>query len=164
MWVQAVRYDLFSSAVFLPYFSMLILSPPLLGLGSKSTSLRPGVCLCGPKQYDTIWLELNLISGLFAFFWLIVWEDAINLWVVPCGRQVMLTQGRTPNPKCKLNISSLLTLPHVLGCLICTGNSVSIVLLLWMMGGWDRWGVGWFKSGCGWADRGQVLSNSFCFS
>ena len=39
------------------------------------------------------------------------------------------------------NIWSFLTLPHLLDCLICTRNSVSIVLLLWMMGGWDRWGV-----------------------
>ena len=43
--------------------------------------------------------------------------------------------------KCKLNISSFLTLPHLSDCLICTRNSVSIILLLWMMGGWDRWGV-----------------------
>ena len=47
----------------------------------------------------------------------------------------------TPDTKCKLNISSFLTLPHFLDCLICTRNSVSIILLLWMMGGWDRWGV-----------------------
>ena len=39
------------------------------------------------------------------------------------------------------NVWSFLTLPHLLDCLICTRNSVSIVLLLWMMGGWDRWGV-----------------------
>ena len=142
---------------------MLILSPPLLGLGSKSTSLRLGVCLCGPKQYDTICLELNLISGLFAFFWLIVWEDAINLWVVPCGRQVMLTQGCTPNPKFKLNISSLLTLPHVLDCLICTGNSVSIVLLLWMMGGWDRWGVVDSNQGVGGGTGGRYYLIVFVF-
>ena len=50
----------------------------------------------------------------------------------------MLTQGPTPHPKCKLNIASFLTLPHLLDCLICTRNSVSIVLLLRMMGGWDR--------------------------
>ena len=42
----------------------------------------------------------------------------------------MLTQGPAPDPKCKLNISSFLTLPHLLDCLICTRNSVSIVLLL----------------------------------
>ena len=39
-------------------------------------------------------------------------------------------QGPTPDPKCKLNISSFFTFPHLLDCLICTTNSVSIVLLL----------------------------------
>ena len=53
----------------------------------------------------------------------------------------MLTQMPAPDPKCKLNISSFLTLPHLLDFLICTRNSVSIVLLLSMMGEWDRWGV-----------------------
>ena len=55
------------------------------------------------------------------------------------------------DPKCKLNISSFLTLPHLLDCLICTRNSVSIILLLWMLGGWDRcggWGVVDSLSGC----------------
>ena len=42
----------------------------------------------------------------------------------------MLTQGPAPDPKCKLNISSFLTLTHLLDCLICTRYSVSIVLLL----------------------------------
>ena len=53
----------------------------------------------------------------------------------------MLTQGPAPDPKCKLNISSFLTLPHLLDCPICTRNSVSIVMLLSIIGGWDRWGV-----------------------
>ena len=35
----------------------------------------------------------------------------------------MLTQGPTPDPKCKLSISTFLTLPHLLDCLICTRNS-----------------------------------------
>ena len=52
----------------------------------------------------------------------------------------MLTQGPTPDPKCKLNISSFLTLAHLSNCLICTTNSVSIVFLLEMAGEWDRWG------------------------
>ena len=43
---------------------------------------------------------------------------------------VVLTQGHAPDPKCKLNISSFLTLPHLLDCLICTRNSVPIVFLL----------------------------------
>ena len=46
----------------------------------------------------------------------------------------MLTQGPTPDSKCKLNISSFFTLPHLLDCLICTRNFMSIVLLLQMEG------------------------------
>ena len=53
----------------------------------------------------------------------------------------MQNQGPTSDYKCKLNISSFLTLPHLLDCLICTRNAMSIVLLLQKMGGWDRWGV-----------------------
>ena len=85
------------------------------------------------------------------------------MWLVSCRRQGMLTQGPAPDLKCKLNISSFLTLPNLLDCLICTRNCVSIVLLLWMVWGWDRQGDG------GWlihielqvADRGWVLSHSF---
>ena len=88
MWVQAVGYDLFSSAVFLPYLSMLILWLPLLGLGAKSTSLSPGLRVRRPRQYDTICWGLNLISEFFAFFWLIVWADGINKcdWWLAGGR------------------------------------------------------------------------------
>ena len=39
-----------------------------LRVGSKSTSLSPGFCVCRPRQYDTICWELNLISGFLAFF------------------------------------------------------------------------------------------------
>ena len=78
MWVQAVRYNLFSSGVFFPSYSSLILSLLLLGLSSKSTSLSPGFCVCKPRQYETICWELNLISRFFAFFWLIVWADGIT--------------------------------------------------------------------------------------
>ena len=52
----------------------------------------------------------------------------------------MLTQGPTPDPKCKLNISSFLILPHLSDCLICTTNSMDIVLLLQIVEAWDRWG------------------------
>ena len=39
---------------------------------------------------------------------------------------------------------------------------MSIVLLLQMKGGWDRWG--WlFMLGCAWGDRGRLSSYSFCF-
>ena len=67
MLVQAVRYNLFSSEVFLPSFTMFILSLPLLELGSKSTFLSPGFYLGRPRQYDRICWELNLISWFFAF-------------------------------------------------------------------------------------------------
>ena len=80
MWVQAVWYNLLSSGVFLTYFSMLILSLSLLGLGSKSTSLSSGFCVRRARQYNSICWELNLVSGFFAFFWLIVWADGINKW------------------------------------------------------------------------------------
>ena len=53
----------------------------------------------------------------------------------------MLTQVPAPDPKCKLNISSFLTLPHFSDCFISTRNSVSIIFLLRMIGGWDRWGM-----------------------
>ena len=59
---------------------MLILSLPLLGLGSKSTSLSPGFCVRRPRQYDMICWKLNLISGVFVFsgylFW---WMESINV-------------------------------------------------------------------------------------
>ena len=53
----------------------------------------------------------------------------------------MLTQGPAPDRKCKLNISSTLTLPPLSDCLICARNSMSILLLLQMLG--DGMGGGW---------------------
>ena len=81
MWVQAF-------AVFLPYFSMLNLSLPFLGLSSKCTSLSPQFSVCRPSQYDTICWELNPISRFFVFFWFIVWADGINKcgWCLAGGR------------------------------------------------------------------------------
>ena len=52
-----------------------------------------------------------------------------------------LTQGPAPDPKCKLIISSFLTLPHLLDGLNFTRNAMSIVLSLQILGGWNRWGV-----------------------
>ena len=61
---------------------------PILGLGSTSTSLRPGFCVRRRRQYNTICWELNLISGPFIFFWLIVWADEIDKcgWCLPGGK------------------------------------------------------------------------------
>ena len=96
---------------------------------SKFTSLSPGFYVCRPRHYNLICWELNLKSGSFAFFWLIKWMDGIHKcdW---CHAGWMLTQELTPDPTCKLNISSFLALPHLLDSLICTRNSTSIVLLL----------------------------------
>ena len=70
----------------------------------------------------------------------------------------MLTQGPAPDPKCKLNISSFLTLPHLLDYLICSRTSLSIVLLLGMMGGWYRWGmVHSYQGVCGGTGSGYYL-------
>ena len=41
------------------------------------------------------------------------------MWLVP-----------EPDPKCELNFSSFLTLPHLSDCPICNRNSLSIILLL----------------------------------
>ena len=54
----------------------------------------------------------------------------------------MPTQGHTPGLKCKLIISSFLILRHLLDCLICTRNTISLVFLLQMMGGCDRYSMG----------------------
>ena len=53
----------------------------------------------------------------------------------------MLSQELAPNPKGKLNISSVITAPHLLDILISTMDSVSILLLLLMVGEWNRWAV-----------------------
>ena len=50
------------------------------------------------------------------------------------------TEGSPPDHKCKLNISSFLTLPHTLHCLICTKN-IMITVLLQMMGEWEGCGM-----------------------
>ena len=74
--------------VFLICFSMLILSLLLLWLGFKSIYLSPGFCAHRPRQYDRICWELDLISGFFAFSWLILWVDGINKygWCLARGR------------------------------------------------------------------------------
>ena len=53
----------------------------------------------------------------------------------------MLSKGLAPDPKCELNITSFLTLPHPLHCLICVKDIMVIVLLLQVMAGWEVWRV-----------------------
>ena len=67
----------------------------------------------------------------------------------------MLTQGLAPDPKCELNITSFLTLPHPLHCPISAKDIMVIVLLLQMMGD-GKVGGGLFILGFGWGDRGWV--------
>ena len=64
------------------------------------------------------------------------------MWLVSCRKQWILTQGTTHNPNCYLNISSFTTLPHFLDCLICTRNTMSIVLLLQLGGKGEERGEG----------------------
>ena len=133
MWVQAVWYNVFCAPVFLPYFSMVTLSLPLLMLGSKSTCLSPVFCARIPRQGDMNCWEFNIISGFFCFFVFGQMESVMRL--VSCRSHGLLTQVPAPNLKCQCDIWSFLMLPNLLDCLICTRSSVSIVLLLWMIGG-----------------------------
>ena len=114
-------------------------------IGSTLVDLREsssyGFSVCRPRQYNSICWKLALISGFFDISWLIVWVVGINIWLMSCRRQWMLTPGSASDPKCKLNISPFLTLPHLLNSLICTNNAMSMVLLLQMKGRWDCWGV-----------------------
>ena len=120
-----IQLDFFS--VFLPCFCILILPLPLLGLGSKSTSLSTGFCVCRPRQYDKICWKLDLIFGFFVFYWLIVWVGRINRcgWCLAGGRENLESRAHS---KCKLIISSFLTLPHLLDCFIFTKNAMSIIM------------------------------------
>ena len=61
-----------------PCFCRLILSLPLSGLASKSTSLGPGFCVHRPRQYDMIGLEVGSHFWILFFSWLIVWADGAN--------------------------------------------------------------------------------------
>ena len=120
--------------VFLPFFCMLILSLPVLGLGSKSTSLSPEFYACRSRQYNSMCWKLNLISRLYDFSWLIVWTDGINKcgWCLGGGRWCWLMDPK--DPKCMLTISPFLLTPHLLDCLISTRNAMSIVLLIQLIG------------------------------
>ena len=61
--------------------------------------------------------------------------------LVTCWKKKIPTQGPESDPKFKLNISSFLTLSHLLTCLICTKNVMSVVFLLQMAG--ERISEGW---------------------
>ena len=115
---------------------MLIMPLCLLELGFKSFSFSSGFCLDRPRQFDLKYWEFDFFF-FFKDFCFVVnrlgrWSQWI--WLVSCRRQGMLTQGPSPDDKCKLNISSFLIRSHPLVCLIYTKDTMIIVLLLQMMG------------------------------
>ena len=74
------------------------------------------------------------------------------MWLVSCRRQGILAQPSTPDPKCKLDISSLLTLPHLLDlshlyqecyehCIFIMNDGVGVCVCVW--GGGGGGGGGW---------------------
>ena len=65
----------------------------------------------------------------------------------------MLTQGPTPDPKCKLIISTFFTLPRLLDCLLCARNAMSIVMVGRGKGGRGR--GGWLIYIRVWGEEGQ---------
>ena len=68
--------------------------------------------------------------------------------------------GLTLDLWCKLNISSLITLLHLLGCLICVKNIMIIVVLLKMMR--DGNGGGWLIYVRVWVgDKGCYILSTF---
>ena len=91
--------------LFLPCLCMLILPLPVLGLGSKSTSLNPGFFVHRPRR--KVWFA----GSRFSFFILSFFRlDCLGrrsqyICMVSCRRQGMATLRPTPDPKCKLIIS-----------------------------------------------------------
>ena len=72
----------------------------------------------------------------------------------------MLTKEVAPEPKCKLIISPFLKVQHLLDCLICTRNAMSIVFLLQLMV--NRPAGEWLIDIRVWVGgEGVVSSNSF---
>ena len=137
---------------------MFILSLPLLGLCSKSTSLSPGFCLCRPRQYDTVYWELNLISGFFTFFWLIVWSDGINKcgWCLAGGRGCWLMgPHQIPSVSWIFHHSLHFHIYYIISFLL------GILCLLYYHYEWWGNGIG----GVGWLIhiRVWILSHSFVF-
>ena len=115
---------------------MLIMPLRLLELDFKSFSFSSGFCLDRPRQFDSKYWEFDFFF-FFQDFCFVVnrlgrWSQWI--WLVSCSRQGMLTQGPSPDDKCKLNISSFLIRSHPLVCLIYAKDTMIIVLLLQMMG------------------------------
>ena len=66
------------------------------------------------------------------------------------------SQKLAPDPKCKLNISSFLTLPHPLDSFLCTKDIIIIVLLRQIMGD-GKVGGGSVLLGFGWGKGLDII-------
>ena len=148
---------------FLLGYSLLILSLPLLGLGSRATSVSPGFC-------DMIqFLGVRYFFKIFCFFLFDCFGRWCQLmWLLSCRMQVIMSQGPAQDPKCKLNILSFLTLPHLSDCLICAKEIMIIcVVNANDRGGGGRGGEvgGWFVQvflGGGQMENGYHIYIFFC--
>ena len=119
-------YDtaLFCVVFFLLGLSLLVLSLPLTTSFQVYLSYPWVLCsliVCVIFFQDILFLLVDCLSG---------WGQCM----VPCRRQGMLTQGPAADSKCKFNISSFLTLPHPLDCLICAKDIMIQLFLLQIMG------------------------------
>ena len=144
---------------------MLILWLSLLGLGSKSISLGPlgSVYVCQGSIKLRVGSLISFLDFLFFFPGWLFWPmESINV------TGILQEAGNADSrvilySKCKLIISSVLTLPHLLDCLICTRNTMTVVVLLQMMRGNEvAGGGGWFILGYELGYREWVSAYSFC--
>ena len=107
-----------------------------------------------------MWYGLLRVWSFFRIFSLFLdyclGRSSQCMWLVPCMRQLMLTWGPAPDPKCKLN-ETFLTLPHPLHCPI---YAQDISMLLQRIAEWLIYGNVW------WRDKGWVSNffYFFCFS
>ena len=100
---------------------------------------------------------------LFRLSWLFGQMQSMDekMLLVSCWSQAMLTQVLEVDPKCQLNISSFLTLPHPLDCFIFAKDMMTIMLLRkW----WGYAKVGWVVMlGFGWGIMGGYhIFSTFC--
>ena len=103
------------------FFSMLIVSLPLLGVGSNFLEGESQSWILCSFLVTCLGESINMLGVL---------QEAEDAERRACMRSYF-----------KLNISSIPTLSHLLDCLICTRSSTFIVLFLQGMGWFDRWHV-----------------------
>ena len=165
MWGQVVWYNLFSVVFFVLGCSLLILSLPLLKLGSKSTCLCSGFCVRRPRQYSVISWEFDIFWGFFCFF-LVHCLGRWSQWMcLLCNRmRGILTQGPAPDPKCKLNISSSSHFHIHYTASFVPRISWSLCCYCKWWGRSEGWEVAHLCLGGGIMGRYHIFNTFFCFS